>query len=252
MRKIAVLGAAAAAALLGGGAAHAQGYVGVSRVSTDFGGGSDLDTNAISGAVLLGEHFQANGRYASVDSVGDDVALDGFLFNRSDAGAFGGFLGYDTFDFSGGGSLDSWAIGGFGQLYRGTTNWTGQLGYSDTDGDVTVLHLDGEVRHFINDNFSVQANLGVGQSEASGFSDTNYLTAGLGAEFQFAAAPVSIYGGWQHIDLDDGGGEADSLGLGVRWNFGGASLLDRSRTGAGLLRNTPHAIELDLGGANLR
>jgi hypothetical protein len=250
MKKAAFAGAAIAA-LMSAGAAYAQsGYVGLSYQESDSGGSSSLDTTAVSGAFLLGEHFQANARYADLSSGGADYwAIDGFLFSRNDQSAYGGFLGYDTFE-SGSSSYDEWSIGGFGQWYHGNTTWTGQLGYADTEGEVHVIHIDGEGRHFVNDNFSFQGNLGYGDVDGSGGGSVNYWTGGIGAEWQFASAPISLYGGWQHVDID-GGGEADTLGLGARWNFGGGSLLDRNRSGAGFTRVTPTVFELELGGSGV-
>lgn len=248
MRKLAVFAGAALAALMTTGVAHAQsGHVGLSYQSNDFGGGGDLDSTALSGAVLLGSHVQLNGRYANLDVGGGDIdfwGFDGFLFSRSSGGAFGGFVGYDTLDA--GGSVDEWSIGGFGELYTGNTNWTGQLGYADTEGEIRVIHLDGQARHFLSPNFSIQGNLGYGDVEFDGGGSTDYWSGGIGAEVQFTGAPISIYGGWQHFDFD--GGEADALGIGARWNFGGHTLLDRSRSGAGYQRVTPTFLELEFGG----
>ena len=47
--------------------------------------------------------------------------------------------------------------------------------------------------------------------------------------------PISIYGGWNHFDLDDFDTEADTLSVGVRYNWGG-SLFERNRNGASLAR----------------
>lgn len=248
MRNKTVFASTALAALMAGGVAHAQsGHVGISYQNAEFGSG-DVDSTALSGAVLLGSHVQLNGRYANIDTAGpadiDYWSIDGFVFSRSGGGAFGGYAGYDTFDVSA--SIDEWSIGGFGQLYAGNTTWTGQIGYADTEGDIEVIHIDGEVRHFVNDNFSIQGNLGFGGIEFSGGGEDDYWSGGLGAEWQFLGAPFSIYGGWQHVDFDSG--EADRLGIGARWNFGGGSLLDRNRSGASFERITPTLFELEVGG----
>jgi hypothetical protein len=249
MRNITVFAGAALAALMAAGGAQAQsGYVGLSYQSNDVGGGSDVDSTAVSGAVALGPNFQVNGRYASVDAGGGDIdawSIDGFLFSRSSGGAFGGFLGYDTFDS--GSSADEWSVGGFAELYSGNTNWTAQLGYADTEGDVSVIHLDGQGRFFPSPDFSLQGNLGYGDVDVDGGGDTSYWSAGLGGEFQLTGTPVSIYGGWQHYDID-GGDETDAIGIGARWNFGGLTLMDRSRTGASYERVTPTFFELLIGG----
>jgi hypothetical protein len=230
------------------GAAHAQsGHVGLSYQNNDTGGGGDIESTALSGAVLLGSNVQINGRYANLEAGGTDLdywGIDGFLFSRSGGGAFGGFVGYDRFEA--GGDLEEWSIGGFAELYSGNTNWTGQLGYADTEGDIRVIHLDGQARHFLSPNFSFQGNLGYGDIDASGGGGSDYWSGGLGAEFQFTGAPISIHGGWQHYDFD--GGELDAVGIGARWLFGGGTLLDRSRSGASFSRVTPTLFELEVGG----
>jgi hypothetical protein len=110
---------------------------------------------------------------------------------------------------------------------------------------VQVIHLDGEGRFFLTENLSVQGNLGYGDLD-SDFGGTDYWTGGIGAEWLIPGAAVSINGGWQHLDAD--GFEVDSLGVGVRWNFGGGSLLERNRSGASLRRVTPTAVELEFVG----
>jgi hypothetical protein len=241
--KTKLFGAALLALAATAGTAHAEGSVGLNFQSTDFGGG-EIETFAIDGDVLVNPNFQISGAYADVEG-GDFSAygIDAFVFSRNDSRAYGAFLGYSSLD----GDADELSVGGFGQLFRGNTNWTAQLGYSDTEGDVQVLHLDGEGRFFLSENFSLQGNLGYGDID-SDFGGSDYWTGGLGAEYQLSGAPISINGGWQHVDFD--GGETDTLGLGVRWNFGGGSLIERSRTGASLQRNTPTAAELEVAGGN--
>ena len=192
MTKLTVFAGAALAALMTTGVAQAQsGHVGLSYQANDTGGSDDIESLAVSGAVLLGSHVQLNGRYADVeDGSVDAFGIDAFVFNRNDSSAFGGFVGYQSFDV--GSSLEEWTIGGFGEFYTGNTNWTGQLGYSDTEGEVRVIHLDGQVRHFLSANFSVQGNLGYGDLEFDSGGSTDYWSGGLGGEVQFSGAPISI------------------------------------------------------------
>jgi hypothetical protein len=245
MTKTKLFGAAFIALAATAGAAHAQqqGSVGLSYQSTDFGSG-ELETATINGALQFNDNLQVNARYADFEG-GDANAwgIDGFLSTRNDSYGYGAFLGYSSFESD----ADEWSIGGFGQLYRGNTNWTAQLGYSDTEGDLSIIHLDGEGRFFISENFSVQANLGYGDID-SDFGGDDYWTGGVGAEWQIPGSHVSVNGGWQRVEFD--GGETDTLGAGVRFHFDGGSLIDRSRSGASLRRNTPTALDLELGGGN--
>lgn len=50
-----------------------------------------------------------------------------------------------------------------------------------------------------------------------------------------ATLPISIFGGYQRSEVDEANIEVDSLGIGVRYNWGG-TLFDRDRSGAGLRR----------------
>lgn len=252
MHTKAVFAGAALAALMTAGVAHAQsGHVGLSYQNNDIGGG-DIESTAVSGAVLLGSNVQINGRYASLEEGGGDadyLGVDAFLFGRSASSAFGGYVGFDTVDL-GGGDADEWSVGGVGELYTGNTNWTVQLGYGDTEGEVRVIHIDGQARHFLSSNFSIQGNLGYGDVEFDAGGSDDYWSGGIGGEFQFTGAPISIHAGWEHYDF--AGGEADAVGIGARWNFGGGTLLDRSRSGASFQRATPTFLDLTLGGVTPR
>jgi hypothetical protein len=248
MKKSLFFGAAVAALSIAG-AAHAQsGHIDLSYQNTSRDGSSvDIDSTALSGAVLFSDHVQVNAHYASVDTnngTADDFSIDGFLFNRSDSGAYGAYLGYDYFDYYSG--ADTWAVGGFLQHYSGNVTWTGQLGYANTDGDNTNINLDGEARWFASDNFSLQANLGYGNYDTSSSGD--YWSGGLGAEVAIGSSPFSLYGGWEHYEFDNGNG-SDTLGAGIRWNFGGGTLLERDRSGASFQRQTRSLVDLEFGGA---
>ena len=77
-------------------------------------------------------------------------------------------------------------------------------------------------------------DFGFGSIEGGG-PDTDVSTIGLGGEYQFASAPISVFGGYRHSEIDDVDIESDALTIGVRYNFGG-SLFDRNRSGASLSR----------------
>ncbi|PZO51197.1 MAG: hypothetical protein DCF16_11670 [Alphaproteobacteria bacterium] len=72
----------------------------------------------------------------------------------------------------------------------------------------------------------------MGLFEIEGGSDATSI--GINGEYQFAAMPISVYGGYSTTDFD--GVDAETLSIGVRHNFGG-TLFDRDRSGAGLVRN---------------
>jgi hypothetical protein len=237
-------------ACLSAGIASAQsGHVELSRQNTDV-GSKDIDITALSGTTLIDEHIQIGGRYANFETSSNRtinyLSVDGFLFSPSESGAYGGYVGLDSLDTNSN-TYNSWFVGGFRMLNAGDKVWTGQLGYSDTESDAQVIYLDGEVRHFINENFSIQGNLGYGDiSTNSGSRSENFLSGGIGSEIQFVGTPISIHVAWQRTEFDNN--ESNQIGIGARWNFDSGTLMKRNRTGAGLSRVTPTINELDFGG----
>lgn len=231
------------------GMVYAQsGHVDLSYQNSDL-GSKDADITAFTGTTLISEHMQLDGRYASFDigsSSVDYLNINGFLFSRVENLAYGGYVGFETLN-TGSSSYDGWLIGGFRQHYIVNTTLTGQIGYANSENDAHVIHMDGEVRHFYNESFSIQGNLGYGNIDVSGNSvNQDFWSWGIGAEFQLSGIPLSIYGGWQRLDF--GKNESDLLGIGARWDFGSGSLIKRNRSGAGFSRTASTLNELDFGG----
>jgi hypothetical protein len=242
-----LLGAAAALALAAPGVASAQsGYVDLGYQSTDgevFGVDTEADGWTLGGAAAWGGQgslgFQLDGVIGNTEADAggdaDTYNLGGHVFTRNDSHLIGGFVNFGEVDAGGGADFDYWSLGLEGQMYLQRTTLDGALSYSeadDTDAELTAVDLG--ATHFFTDNFSAGANLGFGSIEGGG-ADADVSTFGLGAEWQFASAPVSIFGGWQHSEIDDIDAEADTLGIGVRYNWGG-TLFDRNRNGASLPR----------------
>lgn len=230
---------ASAAALLalgapGMAAAQGGGFIGLSYTTNDD---TEIDATVLSGSTLLGSNFQLDGAYGSFEGSGDDIDgwnIGGHLFTRNGNVLWGGYLGYSSLEDSGD-SLDDVIVAGQVQYYAGRTTFSGDLSYSQAEFlvDVDTWGLDGEVRHFVTDNFSVQGNLGYFDAEADGGGSLDGTRYGIGAEWQPTGTPFSIYGGWQQVDIDSE--DSSSLGIGVRWNFA-QSLFERNRSGAGLTR----------------
>lgn len=234
-----LLGAAAALAIIAPGVASAQsGYVDLGYTSTDLEFGGDVDTTALGGAYSWGGNgtvgFQVDGAIAQHEFSGGDVDtynFGGHAFVRNDSYLVGGLVNFGNTDFGGGADYDYYTIGAEGAIYLQRTTLNGALTWSDSeDLDNSITALDLGVTHFITDNFSIGGNVGAGEFDAG----SDFTSFGLGAEYQFASLPVSLYGGWSTTDYD--GFETDGLTLGVRYNFGG-SLFDRDRSGASLTRN---------------
>lgn len=247
MRKL-LLSAALAFGLAAPGAAFAQsGHIDLSygNQTYDFGGGIefDADVTTLGGQIAFGGDrlgVQIDGRYQNWGGDADDVGVWGIgahLFKRSDAWLFGAYLGVDEID-----DLNVETLTGAleAQYFMPRSTITGVLSHSEWDGpDYTITMLEGEYRHFVSDNFSVHGGLGFGQGDI-GASEPDVWSGELGGEYQFAAAPMSVFGFYRHgvVDFNVGEIETDTLGVGVRYNFGG-SLIDRNRRGAGLNRVAP-------------
>ncbi len=226
-----LFGALGAVAMMATPALAGSGYVGASYQRADI-GGSDGDVWSLNGQAALGENFQLGAGYASFEGDLDVWTIGGHLFSRGPQWLWGGYAGFTTFDSSGL-SFDEWTIAGETQFYMSRTTLTGVLSYTSSDyiGDLDQWALDGELRHFVSDNFSLQGNVGFAHVSDV---DVDGWTAGVGGEFQFDGAPISLYGGYQHADYD--GPESDAFTIGARWNFGGQSLFERNRSGASLTR----------------
>lgn len=234
-----LLGAAAALAFVAPGVASAQsGHIDLGYGTTDISGG-DIDSTTLGGAYSWGGNgtvgFQVDGNlgWHEFDGGGDvdTYNFGGHAFVRDTGHLIGGFVNFGNTDFGGGFDYDYWTIGAEGAIYMNRTTIDGALSWSDSeDLDTSLTALDLGLTHFVTDNFSLGANVGFG--EIDGGSD--FTTLGVGAEYQFAAMPISLYGGYSTTDFD--GSDADTLSVGVRYNFGG-TLFDRDRSGASLTRN---------------
>jgi hypothetical protein len=241
MKKM-LLGAVVALALAAPGVAAAQNaYVDLSYSDSEGEiAGFDVEGDGVTagGAFAWGGDGSLGGQFdATVGEAEDTTSINvgGHLFTRSANYLIGGFANYGDVDPDAGADFDYWTVGVEGQWYLERTTFDGALSYSEADDlDADFTGVDFGVTHFITDNFSIGGGAGVGEVEVAGF-DADTLNYGLGAEYQFSQAPISVFGGWQHADIDDFDSESDTLSVGVRYNFGG-TLLERNRSGASLAR----------------
>jgi len=237
MKSVLISALSAVALLAVAPAAQAgSGYVGAAytRAEVDTGfGDDDADGYGIEGAwafqatPTLGVQVDA----AFTDSDGDDnesYGVTGHVHARNDKYLIGGFLGLaDVADET------VWSAGIEGEKYYNNVTIAGAFGYANADdSDADIWGLDGQVRYFLSDNFRIQGALGYAKVEA-GPADDNVWSAGVGGEYQFAALPISVFGGYAHSEFDDADVSSDAFTIGVRYNFGG-SLKDRDRKGASL------------------
>lgn len=242
MRNL-ILGVAALVAVAAPGVAMAQtGYVDASYISSEVDDGGDADGYRVGGAVAFDAHALGVQLDADIGSLEADGGADadfwnvgGHVYTRNSTYLLGGFASYGNVD-GGGDDADYWTVGAEGQYYLARTTLNAAISYSQADdADLDVTGVDVGVRHFITDNFALDGGVGYANADAGGGADADIIALNVGAEYQFDAYPVSIFGGYQRTDVDDFDLEGNSFTVGVRYNFGG-TLFDRDRSGASLGR----------------
>lgn len=231
-------GAAVAAALIAAPALAqstvSSGYVGAEygRTEVDVAGSDDeADAWGIDGVVAFGVGqgslgVQLDASYANSDDA-DGYGANAHLFTRNDSYLFGGFVGLSDGD----GSDTAYTVGLEAQKYLETVTLAGVLAYGDSDdnqGD-GVWGLGGEVRYFATDNFRLSGGLGYADADGEGL-----VSIGLGGEYQFETAPISVYANYARSEFEDSDLSTDTISVGVRYNFGGTTLKSRDRQGASL------------------
>lgn len=234
LRMFATAAVVAAAAVAAPAFAQTVGSVGVSAAHTEV---EDFDgqTYAIDGNVALkaSENWTVtlNGSAATFDGdLGDDSAFSGGVaatYAGSDwrVGPF--IQGSDA------GDTTLWAGGVVGQKYLDNVTLSGAVTYGQIDDvDADIWAINGDVRYFINDNFRINGGLGFAKIDAN-VADADMWTAGVGAEYQFASSPWSVFGGYDHVEVSDLDVSADTFKIGARYSFGG-DLKARDRAGADL------------------
>ena len=246
MKKLLIMAMACAAVAAPEIASATNAYVGTSYQTNDD---AELSSYALSGAMTMGAHVQLDGLYANLQGDYDEevnaVSLGGHVFERTDQVLYGGYVGYTHLGSNDDSDYDELAVAAEGQLYSDAATWTGSAAYIDgsvSDGvdtdDYHFWSIDGEYRRFFTDNVSAYALLGYADGEVEGFDSFDGFTYGLGAEWQLSSAPVSFHAGWEKTEITAAGSDEESsaYGFGVRSNFGGGTLRDRSQRGPGLLR----------------
>jgi hypothetical protein len=236
MKTRLVLGAAAVLSLAGGQAhAAGNGYVGAAYIEseTDIGPAEiEEDGWAIEGATAFKASprlsAQLGASFADSDDGDNSFAMNGHLNSRNSKRLIGAFAGVgevadDTF----------WAVGAEGELYKGNVTLAGAVGYGTfDDSDTDTLGLDGEIRYFASPNFRIDGEVGFSNIDSGG-GEEDATTFGVGAEYQLASTPFSIFGGLSRTEFDEADDTTDTFSIGGRLNFGG-TLRDRDRKGASL------------------
>ncbi len=233
------------AALVWAGAASAGGFIAGGYQSTDAGGGSE-DIYSVAGRVSLGDHVILDGGYATGDGGGDYYQIGGHFFGRGENWLAGGFAAYESAD----GDIDDFSVGAEGQYYLDRVTLGLSVGYSNSSDflvpglDIDGWTVNGDVRFFITDNFTLRGSAGWGQISAGGVSEDG-TAFGVGVEYQFDESPISLFAGYRTTDIVFT--DVDTWGIGLRWNFDEGTLKQRDRKGERLNR-TAGLVENFLGG----
>lgn len=215
------------------------GYADVSYGDMNFdtpAGDEDAEAWSIGGAVaipLQSWGMQFDVRYTDADEFVDDGVIQGtaHLHGRNETGLIGAFAGFaDAED-------KTWVIGAEGQYYLDQATLSGSVGYGQLDdADVDLWGARGGLAFFVQEDFRLDAEIGWTQAEDTG-TDFDVWNFGVGAEYQFATVPLSLFAGYEHSEFDEdflGDLSSDTIRVGIRWNYGGGTLMDRDRTGASL------------------
>jgi hypothetical protein len=232
-----IIGAAAALAAVAApsvAAAQATGYAGVVYSNSDFGGGDDVESWGAEGAVAFAGSgsivFEVDASIATTDDSGsgDDetgYGVVGHIYARNSDHLFGGFVGIAGTEDS-----ETWLAGLEASKFFDQWTLAGALFYGNNDdADVDGFGVNAEGRVFLTENFRLNGNVGWVQVD-DGVDEEDAMLYGVGGEFQFATLPISVGAGWSTVDFD--GGDVDTWTIGVRYNFGGQTLMDRDRNGA--------------------
>jgi len=236
MRNL-LFASAFAVAALASAPAFAQGYVGASATNANVEVGpfeDDAMAYDVFGAVVLPTGgpigIQLNGDVGFSDEDDSEAVFSGtaHAYMQAETHKLGAFVGGTTSD---GESL--WNVGVEGQYFYDNMNLGGAIGYfSADDVDVDGWGAQGTLTTYLTDNFSLSGNVGYASADAGGF-DIDGWSAGVGAEYQLAATPISFFGSYQHGDIEDADLTVDALTVGVTYSFSG-TLKERGRTGPSL------------------
>jgi hypothetical protein len=241
--KVQLLATAAVAAALFAAPAFAQdvaapsGYVGATYSHLDLNsplGDSDADLFGAEAAVAgqfgasnIG--FQLDGSLSDGDNVDTTGMGSAHVFYRNDqylVGAFGGVAGSN--------GSTTWGAGVEGQTYFDRATLAGAVAWATNDDvNIDLWGANAEARFFAQDNLRFDVNGGFANVDF-GPIDTNVWTIGAGGEYQFDRAPVSLFAKYNYVSFDDLDVNENIFAVGVRWNFGGATLKQRDRSGASL------------------
>lgn len=217
-------------------AQDAVGSAGIAYVHTDTEGfktdGAKLDGVAAF-AVSPEWTVTVNGAVSYADSdFGDDTVGAAAAHLTRTFGAdlrAGGFVGVSDI-----GGENYLTAGAEVQKYLASTTLTGLVAYTDLDG-ADAWTFGGDAAYYVNPALRLNASVSYNNVDVDGFGDVDGWAYGVGAEYQFANSPYSVYGSWQRVSVNDLDVDADTFTIGARMSFGG-TLQSLDRAGANLGR----------------
>lgn len=241
--------AAAAMVFAAAGSAQAQtvlsGTVSGHAAYTDLeAGGYDGDAasygvaGAVAGPIASSPWgWQADGsfEYLDIDDADSDAEVwrgQAHIYWRdAERGAAGGHVGVIHEDEV----LDDTLVGAGleGEVYNG--RWTVEVEgayYEGDDSDLEVYGLGGGVAYYVTDDLVVSGAAAFGNVDFGGGYDSDYYEVSLRGERGFERAPVSVYAEVSYADVDDADISATQVMVGVTWDIGAGTIIERDRSGA--------------------
>lgn len=233
--------ASVAAATLIAAPAFAQNAIGSVGVAYNYADveGTDVNRAVVDGSVaspVFGDWtvtLNAEGAYTDVDGLGDETTLAGavHLTKKIDDMRFGGFVGASE---ALGGTMTTFGLEG--QKYLDRATLTGVASYG-TVHDADIWTVAGDAAFYATPQ--LRLNAGASYSNAENLfigGDVEGWSAGVGAEYQLANSPYSVFGGYDYVKSSDLDMDANVFSIGMRYSFGGG-LQARDQAGANLGRS---------------
>lgn len=236
--------ASVAAATLIAAPAFAQDAIGSVGVAYNYADieGTDINRGVIDGVVaspVFGDWtvtFNAEGAYTDIDGQGDETTLAGavHLSKKIEDMRFGGFVGASEF-----GNTTMTNFGLEGQKYLDRATLTGVVEYG-TAADADMWTVAGDAAFYATSQLRLNVGAAYSSVDADSFfigpDDIEAWSAGVGAEYQFANSPYSVFGGYDYVKSSDLDVDANVFKIGMRYSFGGG-LQARDQAGANLSRS---------------
>jgi hypothetical protein len=126
------------------------------------------------------------------------------------------------------------SLGAEVQKYMGSMTLSGAVAFSTMES-ADAISASGDLGFYPMDNLRLNVGLGGGQIQASG-DTAEFYSAGVGAEYQFAGSPVSLFTAYDRTTVDDLDLDVDTVSVGLRFSFGSDGLKAREQSGADLGR----------------